>query len=55
VKSLPDMIANANDLQLKQCLQSHLRESLNHVNASIKSSRCWDKRQNQSIVRPSMA
>jgi ferritin-like metal-binding protein YciE len=31
LKSLPDMIGNANDLQLKQCLQSHLSETQNQV------------------------
>ena len=31
VKSLPDMIEEANDPQLKQGLQSHLRETENHV------------------------
>jgi ferritin-like metal-binding protein YciE len=31
VKSLPDMIEKANDPQLKQGLQSHLRETENHV------------------------
>jgi ferritin-like metal-binding protein YciE len=31
VKSLPDMIGNANDLQLKKCLQSHLSETQNQV------------------------
>jgi ferritin-like metal-binding protein YciE len=31
VKSLPDIIGNANDLQLKQCLQSHLSETQNQV------------------------
>jgi ferritin-like metal-binding protein YciE len=31
VKSLPDMIEKANDPQLKQGLQTHLRETENHV------------------------
>jgi ferritin-like metal-binding protein YciE len=31
VKSLPDMIEEANDPQLKQGLQAHLRETENHV------------------------
>jgi ferritin-like metal-binding protein YciE len=31
VKSLPDMIEKANDPQLKQGFQTHLRESENHV------------------------
>ena len=31
VKSLPDMIEEANDSQLKQGLQAHLRETENHV------------------------
>jgi ferritin-like metal-binding protein YciE len=31
VKSLPDMIEKANDPQLKQGFQSHLRETENHV------------------------
>ena len=31
VKSLPDMIANANDAQLKSGLQSHLGETKGHV------------------------
>src|SRR5262245_17986362 len=31
VKSLPDMIEEANDPQLKQGLRSHLRETENHV------------------------